>query len=138
MKNLMYNDSDISLNSKNVFFREERTEGKVYEGNSFFVKKPSRLSNLLKPHRIEDEVPYETVRTIFLPQIDYENLATDLTVDREYIEQYTHLCGIQDGVWRCLLIQQENAKTGILVMLEDQAWVGYAAYYGFSVPKIPR
>ncbi len=108
------------------------------KGTAYFVKKPSRLSNLLKPHRIEDEVPYEIVRTILLPQIDYENIATDLTVDREYIEQSAHLCGIQDGVWRCLLIQQENAKTGILVMPEDQSWVGYAAYYGLSVPKIPR
>ena len=123
---------------RRIVFGEERTEGKTVKGTAYFVKKPSRLSNLLKPHRIEDEVPYEIVRTILLPQIDYENIATDLTVDREYIEQYAPLCGIQDGVWRCLLIQQENAKTGILVMPEDQSWIGYAAYYGFSVPKIPR
>ena len=68
------------------------------KGTAFFVKKPSRLNNLLRPHRLEDEVNYEIVKTILLPQIDYENLATDLTVDREYIEQNAHLCGIQNGV----------------------------------------
>lgn len=119
-------------------YSQRNTEGESMKGTAYFVKKPSRLSNLLRPHRLEDEVAYEIVRTILLPQIDYENIATDLTVNREYIKQYAYLCGIQDGVWRCLLIRQENAKTGILVMPEDQSWIGYAAYYGYSVPKIPR
>ena len=107
-------------------------------GRAYFVRKPSRMNNLLKPHRIEDEQNFEIVRTILLPQIDYENFVTDLTVDRDYLEQYAHLCGIEDGVWKCLLIQQETAKTGILVMPEDGCWVGYAAYFGFKTPKIPR
>ena len=107
-------------------------------GSAYFVKKPSRLNNLLKPHRIEEEVPYEVVKTILLSQIDYENFATDLTVDREYIEQNALFCGIRDGMWECLLIQQENAKGGILVMPEDRHWVGYAAYYGKTIPKFPK
>ena len=105
-------------------------------GTAYFVKKPSRLNNLLKPHRIEEEVPYEVVKTIFLSQMDYENFATDLTVDREYIEQNAALCGIHDGVWKCMLIQQKNVKTGVLVIPEDECWVGYAAFYGYSIPKL--
>ena len=108
------------------------------KGTAYFVKNPSKLSNLVKPHRVEDEVSYEIVRTIYLPQIDYENFATDLTVDRAFIEENTHLCSIHDGVWKCLLVQQENSKTGILVMPEDRCWVGFAAYYGYSVPKFPK
>ena len=108
------------------------------KGTAYFVKKPSRLSHLVTPHRIEDEVSYEIVKIIQLSQIDYENFATDLTVDREYIEQYAHLCGIHDNVWKCLFIQQENAKTGIIVMPESQCWVGFAAYYGHSIPKFPK
>ena len=50
------------------------------KGTAYFVKSPSKLSNLVKPHRVEDEVSYEIVRTIYLQQIDYENFATDLTV----------------------------------------------------------
>lgn len=108
------------------------------KGRAFFVKKPSRLNDLLRPHRIEDEQDYEIVKTIHLPQIDYENFATDLVVDRAFIERNAHLCGIQNGVWKCLLVQQETAKTGILVMPEDDCWVSFAAYYGYSIPKIPR
>ena len=78
------------------------------KGTAYFVKNPSKLSNLVKPHRVEDEVSYEIVRTIYLPQIDYENFATDLTVDRAFIEENAHLCGIHDGVWKCLLVQQEK------------------------------
>ena len=80
------------------------------KGTAFFVKKPSRLSNLLRPHKLEDETQYEVVKTIRLPQIDYENFASDLTVDRVYIEQNAHLCGVRNFVWKCLLIQQETAK----------------------------
>ena len=61
-------------------------------GTAYFVRKPIRLSQLFKPQRIEDEVPYEIVKTIHLSQIDYENFATDLTVDREYIEQNADFC----------------------------------------------
>ena len=106
------------------------------KGTAYFVKKPSRLSDLLKLHRIEEEKSYEIVRIIQLPQIDYENFAADLTVDREYIEQYAYLCVNQNGVWHCLLIQQENANTGIIVIPENNCWVDYAAFYGNSVPKI--
>lgn len=105
---------------------------------AYFVKKPRRLKDLVRPHRIEDEAPYEIVKTVSLSRIDYENIATDMTVERAYIAQYAHLCGIRDGVWRCLLIQQKNTKTGILVMPEDQSRVGYAAYYGWAMPDFPQ
>lgn len=108
------------------------------KGTAYLVKKLSKLSHLIRPHRIEDEVPYEIMKTILLSQMDYANFATDLTVDRAYIEQCAHLCDIDNGVWRCLLIQQVNAKSGILVIPEDQCWVGYAAYYGNSIPKFPK
>lgn len=105
---------------------------------AYFVKRPRRLRELFKPHKIEDEVPYNIVKAVLLSRIDYENFATDMTVEREYIDQYAHLCGIRDGIWNCLLIQQKNTKTGILVMPETQQWVGYAAYYGCSIPIFSR
>lgn len=107
-------------------------------GTAYFVRKPIRLSQLFKPHRIEDEVPYEIVKTIHLSQLDYENFATDLTVDREYIEQNADFCGIKDGVWKRLLIQQKNAKDGILVIPEYQSWIGYASFYGNTIPRFPK
>ena len=108
------------------------------QGIAFFVKRPRRINNLFRPHKIADEAPYEIMRTIRLSQIDYENFTADFTVEREFIEQNAALCGIDDGVWKCLLIQQENAKNGILIMPENQCWVGYAAYYGNSIPRFRK
>lgn len=107
-------------------------------GTAYFVRKPIRLSQLFKPQRIEDEVPYEIVKTIHLSQLDYENFSTDLTVDREYIEQNADFFGIKNGVWKCLLIQQKNAKDGILVIPEYESWIGYAAFYGNTIPRFPK
>lgn len=96
-------------------------------GSAYFVRKPRKLSDLLYPHGPEDEIPYEVVKTIHLLRIDYENFASDLTVDRTYIERLSLLCGIRDGIWQCLLIRQKNAETGILVMPEYKRLMGYAA-----------
>ena len=47
------------------------TQGDIQmKGTAYFVKKPSKLSHLIRPHRIEDEIPYEIVKTIRLPQMD--------------------------------------------------------------------
>ena len=63
-----------------------------------------------------------------LPLIDYENFITDMTVDRQYLEDNAHLCSKGD-VYKCLLIRRENKLDGVLVIPLDKAWVGWAAYY---------
>lgn len=68
------------------------------------------------------------VKTIELPLIDYENFITDMTVDRQYLEDNADLCTKGD-VWKCLLIRRENKQDGVLVIPLDEAWVGWAAYY---------
>ena len=84
------------------------------KGTAYFVKNPSKLSNLVKPHRVEDEVSYEIVRTIYLPQIDYENFATDLTVDRAFIEENA--------------LGSSNYSGGKIY--EGDEYVGYVSYNG--------
>ena len=82
---------------------------------AFFVKHPSRLKNLFALHAVDQEYPFEIVKKITLPLIDYEYFISDLTVDRQYLEDKAHLCSIGD-VWRCLLIQRENKIDGVLVI----------------------
>ena len=60
--------------------------------------------------------------------MDYKNFATGLTVDHDDIKQNAALCGIDDGVWKCLLIQQENTKNGMIIP-EDE-WRGF----NFQIP----
>jgi len=95
---------------------------------AYFVKEPRILKDLFAIHAVDLEHPYEVVKTIELPLIDYENFITDMTVDRQYLEDNAHLCSKGD-VYKCLLIRRENKLDGVLVIPLDKAWVGWAAYY---------
>ncbi len=59
---------------------------------AYFVKEPRILKDLFAIHAVDLEHPYEVVKTIELPLIDYENFITDMTVDRQYLEDNAHLC----------------------------------------------
>ena len=96
-------------------------------GYAYFVKQPRILKDLFAIHAVDQEHQYEVVKEIELPLIDYENFITDMTVDRQYLEDNADLCSIGD-VWKCLLIKRENKKDGVLVVPLDKAWVGWAAY----------
>jgi hypothetical protein len=75
-----------------------------FQNTAFFVKQPFQIEDLRCPHFLEQRQPYVIEKTIDLARIDYENLITDLTVDRWFIEENKRLCRIDDdGVWHCLL-----------------------------------
>ncbi len=94
---------------------------------AYFVKQPSRFQDLLVMHADNQEKPYEVVKTIELPQIDYESFTRDFTVNRQFLEDNYALCSV-GSVYRCLLIKWEFPSDGILVIPRDRAWVGWAAY----------
>lgn len=95
---------------------------------AYFVRQPRRLKDLFALHVVDREQPYEIVKAITLSLIDYENFITDMTVDRQFLEDNASLCSA-NGVWKCLLIQREKKSDGILVIPLDRRWVGWAAYY---------
>ena len=95
---------------------------------AYFVPDPSRMEDLFVPHRIQDEQPYEIVKTITLGAIDYGNFISDMLADRAFIEENAELCE-KESLWKCLLIQKRGQRDGILVMPEDDMYVGWAAYY---------
>lgn len=96
-------------------------------GLAYFVPDPSRLEDLIVPHLIADERPYEIVATITLGAIDYGNFITDMLADRSFIEEHHAICGKGD-VWRCLFIRKRGQHDGVLVIPEDDSYVGWAAY----------
>ena len=79
------------------------------------------------PHLTTDERPYEIVKTVTLGAIDYSNFITDMLADRAFIEENHDLCE-KGKVWRCLLVRKRGQNDGVLVMPEDDSYVGYAAY----------
>ena len=94
---------------------------------AFFVSCPRTMEDLRKPHPMERERPFEIVKTITLGAMDYENFTTDMLADRQFIEDNASLCSRGD-VWKCLLIRKQGGADGVLVMPEDEWYVGYAAY----------
>ena len=96
-------------------------------GKAYFVSDPRRIEDLTVLHLVEKERPFEVVKTVKLAKIDYENFITDMTADRQFIEDHAALCS-KSEVWRCILVQQRGRTDGVLVMPEDGCFVGWAAY----------
>ena len=96
-------------------------------GTAYFVQHPRIVNDLIILHDVRDEKPFEIVKEIRLQAIDFENFITDMTVDRQYIEDYAALC--DDGeIKKCLLIRGRDPEYGILVLPEARSYVGWAAY----------
>ena len=95
---------------------------------AYFVRRPSRMEDIAVLHLLERERPFAVAATVKLAKIDYENFITDMTADRQFIEDHAALCS-KDEVWRCILVQQRGHADGVLVMPEDGCFVGWAAYY---------
>ena len=95
-------------------------------GKAFFVKKPRVLEDLQVAHPYENEHPYEIVKAIPLSSIEYENFYTDMVTDRQFLEDFAHLCSTGD-VLKCIFVHQTGHGDGILVVPDD-CYVGWAAY----------
>ncbi|MBR3739615.1 MAG: hypothetical protein IKN04_04040 [Clostridia bacterium] len=108
---------------------EGKTEIMEKEGTAYFIKYPRVIEDLLVLHDVSDEARYEIVKEIRLQPIDYENFYTDMTVERQYIEDSADLC--DDGeIKKCLFVHGRSVKEGILVLPDpsENAYVGWAAY----------
>lgn len=100
-------------------------------GTAYFVRRPRTIADLQAPHPLDQERPYAIVKTIQIRAIDYENFATDLLADRSFIESNAHLCERSD-IWKCLLVCQRGKSGGILVLPENDCFVGWAGYVTLS------
>lgn len=97
---------------------------------ALFVKYPFTIEDLMRPHSPQEQKPYIIEEKIELRRIDYENLITDLCVDRWFVEKYTHLCKIDDnGVLHCILVLQKSKANGVLIMSEGEVFPKWAAYF---------
>ena len=96
-------------------------------GYAFFVESPRKIDDLIVPHPVEQELPYEIVKSVRLAKIEYENFITDLVADRQFVEDNADLCARGD-VWKCIFVQQGDRPDGVLVTPADRCFVGWAAY----------
>lgn len=72
---------------------------------------------------------YEIVKTVQLNRMEYENFATDMLVDREFLAEAAGITGTSTGQpARCILVRKRFSKKGILVIPRG-AYVRLAALY---------
>ena len=72
---------------------------------------------------------YEIVKTVRLGWMEYENFATDMLVDREFLEEAAEITRTSPGQpARCVLVRKRFSKKGILVIPRG-AYVRLAALY---------
>ena len=100
------------------------------QNTAFFVRQPFRMEDLIRPHRLDQRQPFVIEKIIDLARIDFENLITDLCVDRWFIEENKWICRVdKDGVWHCLLVRQRGKTDGVLIMPDGTDYPKFAAYY---------
>lgn len=96
-------------------------------GTAYFVNYPRVVSDLLTPHSLENEKPFQIVKTISLSAISYENFCTDMVADRQFLEDYADLC--EEGeIWKCLFVHKHGSQSGVLVV-PDKCYVKWAAFH---------
>lgn len=96
---------------------------------AYFARYPRMIEDLQKLHLTNYECPYEVVMEITLASIDYENFVTDMTADRQFLEDNATLCS-EGEIMRCLLVRQHGKRDGVLAVPDpmETCFVKWAAY----------
>ena len=109
--------------------RTEDTTPSRADGSAFFVFSPRNADEFNQPFPLDRIQPYRIIGRVALNGMDYENFATDMLVEREYLEPFEELCRT-GAVYECVLVcQQGNNKTGILVIPDSGGYIKCAACY---------
>lgn len=96
------------------------------EKKAFFVEYPRTWEDLTCPHAAERERPYQVVRTVILPGMDYRNFVSDMLADRQFIEDASTLCA-EEPVFRCIQVQPPFGREAVLVVPKRERFVKWAA-----------
>ena len=99
------------------------------DGQASFIFTPRNTDALTQPIPLEKMQPYRIVDRIVLNRLDFENFATDMLVEREYLEPFEDLCHT-GPVYECVLVcRQGNKREGILVIPDSGGYIKCAARY---------
>ena len=94
------------------------------DGKAWFVFEPRRINDLAFGSQTGKWMKYHVVKTICLSRIDFENFATDLLADRQFIEDNISLC-VEKG--DCLLVTDRQRTSELLIIPWHGCFVRYAA-----------
>lgn len=91
---------------------------------AYFVFRPRTVSDLSIGNKDGKWREYRIVKSICLNRIDYENFATDLLADRQFIEDNAALCAAPGD---CLLVSSKQQREELLVIPWHSSFVRFAA-----------
>lgn len=91
---------------------------------AYFVFRPRTTDDLSLQNHNGKWMEYTVVKTICLNNIEYENFATDLLADRQFIKDNAYLCR---NKCECLLIANRQKTKGILITPFRDYLICYAA-----------
>ena len=94
---------------------------------SVLCELPALRGRFASASPFRSRAPYEIVQTITFGKMDYNNFWADMEADRQFIEDYSELCGT-GVVWKCLFVRQRGKLCGILIVPTDECYVKYAAH----------
>lgn len=91
---------------------------------AYFVFRPRTISDLSIENPTGKWREYRIVKTVMLSQMDFENFATDMLADRQFIEDSVPLCS-QPG--DCLLVTNRRRQPEVLIFPWRGCFVRLAA-----------
>lgn len=103
---------------------------------AFFISRPRNLTDLKTPHQVELEKSFSISKRLNLTRTDYENFASDLLVERNYIANYAGMCKNDNDELECIFISQPNDFEGVLVVPDENGFIEKAAFYK-KAPNCP-
>lgn len=91
---------------------------------AFFVFHPRRVDDLLPKYENGKWREVQIVGTVMLSKLDFENFATDLLADRQFIEDNAILCQRPND---CLLVTTRAHTDELLIIPWKGCYVRFAA-----------
>lgn len=93
------------------------------DGKAYFIFTPRNGEEFQQPHLIDHEKPYRIVGNIALSSIDYENVETDMLVERKYLEPYEECCRTGE-IYACVLVHKKaDDQHGFLVIPDSGGYI---------------
>ena len=96
------------------------------EQKAFFIRHPRISDELITTNPNGQWLSFQIVKMITLSKTDYTNFVTDMLADRQFIEDWFHLCqSSSKQTLKCILVQCKGQQS--ILVVPENCFVGWAA-----------
>lgn len=98
-----------------------------------FYPCPRTAEEMKKPYDLTQTVDFEIVKRIELSNIDFENFATDMLVERVFLEENASICSSAVKPLKVLQVITAGKANSILVVPDAEGFVKYASLWDTTI-----